>query len=145
MGTDGTLLGLVGGSTSCLDSGTRLRVTMGSSLLGGSLLSMASLRAEFSAVGMTVVGRAREILVGNGAFPSWERSTKLVGLAFLPSGNSRDSVIPEEPTGVLLEVDFCSKFAGPFVMGAGGLASVLVLGKTCVETVGRVVLLLAPG
>jgi hypothetical protein len=69
---------------------------------------------------LDVVDRDREILVGNGVLPSLDRSTKFAGLLFLPSGNSIDSVIPVEPTGVFLDVDFSSKLGRALVIGAEG-------------------------
>ena len=144
MAADGELVLLVVVSTSVLDSGTRLRVTIGSSAFGTSLFSKVSRRPEVSDVGLTIAERERDMLVGNGAFPSRERSTKLVGLEFFSFGNSRDSVIPEEPTGVRLEVDFSSRLMEPLAIGAGGLERGLAPGVTGVETVERI-LLLAPG
>jgi hypothetical protein len=85
------------------------------------------------------------MLVGSDAFPSLERSTKLVVVLFLLSGNCRDSEIPVVPTGVLLEVDLSSRLGEALVIGAAGFEGLLELGWLDGDPAARDALLLASG
>jgi hypothetical protein len=122
---------------------------MGSSLVDvrllSAVLSAASLPDDFSDARLGVADRDREMLVGSGAFPSLERSTKLVVVLFLLSGNSRDSVIPVVPTGVLLEVDLSSRLGEALVIGAAGFEGLLELGRFVGDPAARDALLFGSG
>ena len=135
------------GCFSDFNSGTRLRATIGSSLVAFPLVSnlaSGSLLGGVSDVRLDGVDRVREILVGNGVLPSLDRSTRFAGLVFLPSGNSIDSVIPVDPTGVLLDVDFSSKLGGTLVSGAEGFGEFCGVVDFGAATAARDELMLGP-